>query len=43
VHDVITAGADGIAVISAVVGSQDIIAAAKELKEMVLKSRMKMK
>ena len=43
VDDVITAGADGVAVISAVVGSPDITAAARELKEMVRKSKAKMK
>jgi thiamine-phosphate pyrophosphorylase len=43
VHNVITAGADGIAVISAVVGSPDITAAARELKEMVRKSKMTMR
>ena len=32
VHDVIAAGADGVAVISAVVGSPDITAAAKQLR-----------
>jgi thiamine-phosphate pyrophosphorylase len=35
VRDVITAGADGIAVISAVVASPDITAAARELKDLV--------
>jgi thiamine-phosphate pyrophosphorylase len=35
VRDVIRAGADGIAVISAVVASQDITAAARELKDLV--------
>jgi thiamine-phosphate pyrophosphorylase len=39
VNDVITAGADGIAVISAVVGSHDITRAAKELKEIIRKSK----
>jgi thiamine-phosphate pyrophosphorylase len=43
VHDVIIAGADGIAVISAVVGSPDIAEAARELKEMIRESRKKMK
>jgi thiamine-phosphate pyrophosphorylase len=43
VDDVITAGADGVAVISAVVGSPDITAAAREIKEMVRKSKAKMK
>jgi len=37
--DVIAAGADGIAVISAVVASPDITAAARELKDLVRKSR----
>jgi thiamine-phosphate pyrophosphorylase len=37
--DVIAAGADGIAVISAVVGNPDITAAARELKDLVRKSR----
>jgi thiamine-phosphate pyrophosphorylase len=43
VDDVIAAGADGIAVISAVVGSHDITAAAKELKEIIRKSKSKMR
>lgn len=43
VNDAITAGADGIAVISAVVGSQDITTAAKELKEKVRKSKANMR
>jgi thiamine-phosphate pyrophosphorylase len=43
VHDVIAAGADGIAVISAVVGSPDITAAARQLRELVRKSKMKMR
>jgi len=41
VNDVIAAGADGVAVISAVVGSPDIATAARQLKKMVRKSRMK--
>ncbi|MFA5346750.1 MAG: thiamine phosphate synthase [Methanoregula sp.] len=43
VNDVIAAGADGIAVISAVVGSPDIMKAAKELRGMVRKSKAKMR
>jgi len=43
VDDVITAGADGIAVISAVVGSHDITTAAKELKEIIRKSKSKIR
>ena len=43
VDDVIAAGADGVAVISAVVGSPDITAAARQLKELVRKSKMKMR
>ena len=43
VHDVIAAGADGVAVISAVVGSPDITAAARQLRELVKKSKMKMR
>ena len=39
VRDVIAAGADGIAVISAIVGSMDISAAARELKSLVSASR----
>jgi thiamine-phosphate pyrophosphorylase len=39
VRDVIIAGADGIAVISAIVGSPDIIAASRELKTLVAESR----
>jgi thiamine-phosphate pyrophosphorylase len=39
VRDVIAAGADGIAVISAVVARQDIAAAARELKDLVRESR----
>ena len=39
VQDVIAAGADGIAVISAVVASPDIMAAARELKELVQAGR----
>ena len=41
VEDVIAAGADGVAVISAVVGSPDITAAARHLREMVRKSKTK--
>ena len=43
VNDVIAAGADGIAVISAVVGSPDIMKAAGELREMVRISKAKMR
>ena len=43
VNDVIAAGADGIAVISAVVGSPDIMKAAMELREMVRKSKAMMR
>lgn len=39
VREVIAAGADGVAVISVVVGSPDITAAARELKELVSDSR----
>jgi thiamine-phosphate pyrophosphorylase len=39
VRDVIVAGADGIAVISAVVASPDITAAARELKDLVRESK----
>ncbi len=39
VRDVIAAGADGIAVISAVVASPDITAAARELRDLVRKSK----
>lgn len=39
VHDVIAAGADGVAVISAVVGNQDIVRAARELKDLVSESK----
>jgi thiamine-phosphate pyrophosphorylase len=39
VHDVIAAGADGIAVISAIVGSMDISAEARELKSLVSASK----
>jgi thiamine-phosphate pyrophosphorylase len=42
VRDVIEAGADGIAVISAVVASPDITAAARELKGLVHDSKLKM-
>jgi thiamine-phosphate pyrophosphorylase len=43
VCDVIAAGADGVAVISVVVGSPDITAAARELKKLVFDSREKMR
>jgi len=43
VCDVIAAGADGVAVISGVVGSPDITAAARELKKLVFDSREKMR
>jgi len=39
VHEVIAAGADGVAVISVVVGSRDITAAARELRKRILKSK----
>ncbi|MDO9549454.1 MAG: thiamine phosphate synthase [Methanoregula sp.] len=39
IHDVITAGADGVAVISAVVGAADITAAARELKILITRSK----
>ncbi|MEN6443934.1 MAG: thiamine phosphate synthase [Methanoregula sp.] len=39
VGDVIAAGADGIAVISAVVGKRDIAAAARELKTLIMQAR----
>jgi thiamine-phosphate pyrophosphorylase len=39
VQDVIAAGADGIAVISAVVASPDITGAARELKGLVRESK----
>lgn len=39
VGDVIAAGADGIAVISAVVGKPDITAAARELKTLIVQAR----
>ena len=39
VRDVIAAGADGVAVISAVVGSRDISAAARELRALVSQSK----
>lgn len=39
VDDVINAGADGIAVISAVVGQQDITGAARALKEQVIRAK----
>jgi thiamine-phosphate pyrophosphorylase len=41
VCEVITAGADGVAVISGVVGSPDITAAARELKNLISESRKK--
>ncbi len=41
VQDVIAAGADGIAVISAVVASPDIAGAARELRDLVRESRQK--
>ena len=41
VQDVIAAGADGIAVISAVVASPDITAAARELRDLVQESKRK--
>ena len=43
VRDVIAAGADGVAVISVVVGSPDITAAARELKKLVTDCREKMR
>ena len=43
VRDVIAAGADGVAVISVVVGSPDITAAARELKKLVFDIREKMR
>jgi thiamine-phosphate pyrophosphorylase len=39
VHEVIAAGADGVAVISAVVGSRNITAAAKELRKRISESK----
>ncbi len=39
VRDVIAAGADGVAVISAVVGSRDISAAARELRALISQSK----
>jgi thiamine-phosphate pyrophosphorylase len=39
VREVIAAGADGIAVISAVVASPDIAAAARDLKDLVRESK----
>jgi thiamine-phosphate pyrophosphorylase len=39
VQDVIAAGADGVAVISAVVAGPDIAAATRELRQLVMKSR----
>lgn len=43
VRDVIAAGADGVAVISVVVGSPDITAAVRELRKLVTDSREKMR
>ena len=43
VNEVMAAGADGIAVISAVVGSPDIMKAARELRGMVRKSKARMR
>jgi thiamine-phosphate pyrophosphorylase len=43
VRDVIATGADGVAVISVVVGSPDITAAARKLKELVTDSREAMR
>jgi thiamine-phosphate pyrophosphorylase len=39
IQDVIRAGADGVAVVSAVVSQKDIAAAAHELRDMILKVR----
>ena len=39
VQEIIKAGADGVAVVSAVVSQKDIEAAAKELKELIIKAR----
>jgi thiamine-phosphate pyrophosphorylase len=39
IRDVIAAGADGVAVISAVVGAEDITAAARELKTLIIRSK----
>ncbi|MDR0309431.1 MAG: thiamine phosphate synthase [Candidatus Methanoplasma sp.] len=39
IQDVILAGADGVAVVSAVVSKQDVSAAARELRDMILKVR----
>ena len=43
VHEVIAAGADGVAVISAVVGNRNIISAARELRKRVSESKMAMR
>jgi thiamine-phosphate pyrophosphorylase len=43
VHEVITAGADGVAVISSVVGSKDITAAAQELRKRISESKATLK
>lgn len=43
VHEVITAGADGVAVISSVVGSKNITAAAQELKKRISESKATLK
>ena len=39
IRDVIAAGADGVAVISAVAGAEDITAAARELKTLIIRSK----
>jgi thiamine-phosphate pyrophosphorylase len=39
IGEVIAAGADGVAVISAVVGAADITAAARDLKNLIARSR----
>jgi thiamine-phosphate pyrophosphorylase len=41
VRDVLLAGADGIAVISAVVGQKDVVAAAKEMKGIITEAKQK--
>jgi thiamine-phosphate pyrophosphorylase len=41
VEDVIAAGADGIAVISAVVGHEDVTRAAREMKSLIVRARTK--
>jgi thiamine-phosphate pyrophosphorylase len=43
VHEVIIAGADGVAVISSVVGSKDITAAAQELRKRISESKATLK